>query len=275
MQLGIFAKTFPGTDPDAVLAQVAAAGFACTQFNMACAGLAAMPDSIPAGVPAAVAAAARRGGVTIAAVSGTYNMIHPDPALRAAGLARLGALLAAAAPMGTRLVTLCTGTRDPADQWRHHPDNATPQAWADLLAEMAKALDLAEHYGVDLGIEPERANVVRDAAQARRLIAELASPRLRIVLDPANLVEADDDAPWRDTIARAVDLLAPRIVMAHAKDRAADNAFATVGQGAVDFPHYLRCLRDAGFDGPLVTHGLDASEAPEVAAFLRRTLDAG
>ena len=274
MQLGIFAKTFAGTDPDDVLRQVAAAGYACTQFNMACTGLPSMPDSIPPQVQASVAAAAARHTIAIAAVSGTYNMIHPDPAVRAKGLARLEILLAAAPEMETALVTLCTGTRDPADQWRHHPDNASPEAWRDLLAEMTKAAEMAERHGVDLGIEPERANVVRDAAQAKRLIDEIGSPRLRIVLDPANLVEADDALPWRETIARAVDLLAPHLVMAHAKDRAADNSFATVGQGAVDFGHYIGCLRGAGFDGPLVTHGLEASEAASVADFLRRTLDA-
>lgn len=275
MQLGIFAKTFPGAIAAAVLRQVADAGYACAQFNMACAGLPAMPDGIPAATSDAIATAARDTGVAIAAVSGTYNMIHPDPAARAAGMARLGALLAAAPAMGAPLVTLCTGTRDAQDQWRHHPDNATPEAWADLRREMAQAAELAERHGVDLGIEPELANVVNDAAHARRLIDELGSPRLRIVLDPANLFEVAEARERREIIARAVDLLADRIAMAHAKDRAPDGGFATAGLGVVDFPHFVARLRAAGFDGPLVTHGLAAGEAAGVAVFLRGVLDAG
>ncbi len=274
MRLGIFAKTFPGPDPDAVLGQVAAAGYACTQFNMACAGLPAMPNAISPAVCASIVEAARRNGVAVVALSGTYNMIHPDPAVRAAGLARLDVMLAAAAAMGVPLVTLCTGTRDPTDQWRHHPDNASPEAWCDLNVEMARAIALADRHGVDLGIEPERANVVRDAAAAKRLLDELGSARLRIVLDPANLVEADDPDPWRDTIAGAVELLGPQIAMAHAKDRSADNGFATVGRGAIDFPHFIDCLRGQKFDGPLVTHGLAADEAAGVATMLRGLVDA-
>ena len=269
MRLGIFAKTFPGADPQTVLRAAAGAGYAAVQYNMACSGLPSMPDAIEEATAFAVANAARATGVAVAAVSGTYNMIHPDPAVRAQGLRRLGAIIAAAPAMGAGMVTLCTGTRDAADQWRTHPDHGTPEAWADLLAEMGKAAALAEAGGVTLGIEPELANVIDSAAKARRLIDTLHSPALVIVLDPANLAEVVTPAERRDIVARAVDLLADRIAMAHAKDRAADGGFATAGQGVVDFPHFIGCLRAAGFDGDLVTHGLSAAEAPGVAAYLR------
>lgn len=274
MRLGIFAKTFAGADPHTVLQASRDAGFAAVQYNMACSGLPAMPNALPPAAVQAVADASRATGVAISAVSGTYNMIHPDPAVRATGLRRLGLLIDQAAAMGTLVVTLCTGTRDAGDQWRHHPDNTTPEAWRDLLTEMGKAAVLAEKQGVRLGIEPELANVVSSAAAARRLIDELQSPSLAIVLDPANLFEVEPLADQRRIIAEAVDLLADRIVMAHAKDRDAQGGFATAGKGVVDFPHFLGRLRAAGFAGDLVTHGLAATEAPFVAAFLAQTLAA-
>lgn len=270
MRVGVFAKTFAGNDPAMVLQAARTAGFATVQYNMACSGLPPMPDVVTDAQAAAVARAAAETGVAIAAVSGTYNMIHPDPGVRKAGLRRLEVLIGAAAGMGTGMVTLCTGTRDPLDQWRHHPDNATPEAWADLLDEMGKACALAEARGVRLGIEPELANVVDSAPRARALIDTLQSPALAVVLDPANLFEVLPPDAQRDLIARAVDLLADRIVMAHAKDRDAGGGFATAGTGVVDFPHFIARLRAAGFDGDLVTHGLTAAEAPAVAAFLAR-----
>ncbi len=243
MRLGIFAKTFAGSDPATVLAASKATGFACVQYNMACSGLAAMPDALSAQDAAAVATASKASGVAIAAVSGTYNMIHPDPAVRAKGLARLEVLLRNAAAMGTGMVTLCTGTRDTDDQWRHHPDNADPEAWADLLAEMGKACALAEPLGIKLGIEPELANVVDTASRARALIDALQSPALAIVLDPANLFEMATLADQRDLLSRSVDLLVDRTLMAHAKDRDAAGGFATAGKGMVDFPHFLGRLK--------------------------------
>ncbi|MFP5407352.1 MAG: aminoacyl--tRNA ligase-related protein, partial [Gammaproteobacteria bacterium] len=83
-----------------------------------------------------------------------------------------------------RVVTLCTGTRDFDDQWRAHPANTTAQAWTDMRASVEDALSAAEAHGVTLGIEPEPANVVRDAPAARRLLEELGRPRgLGIVMD--------------------------------------------------------------------------------------------
>lgn len=272
MKLGIFAKTFEGSDPETVLRSVADAGFACAQYNMACSGLAAMPEAISEEQARSVAAAAKTTGVEIVAVSGTYNMIHPDLALREAGHRRLAVLAERCATISTSLVTLCTGTRDPLDQWKEHPDNNAPEAWCDLLDAMGTAIGIAERYDIDLGIEPELANVVNSAAKARRLIDELKSPRIKIILDPANLFEVETLEEQRTIVASAIDLLGDRIVMAHAKDRTQDGHFATAGKGILDYSFYLRKLAEIGFDGSLITHGLVAQDAPGVAEFLKASL---
>jgi sugar phosphate isomerase/epimerase len=274
MRLGIFAKTFEAVGAEPSLQAVAAAGYSGAQFNLACLGLPSMPDAIAPGVAEAVSAAAQKAGVSIEAVSGTYNMIHPNDAVRAKGMARLEVLCAAAPAMGTRLVTLCTGTRDAEDQWRGHPDNATPEAWRDLCTEMAKALEIAERHDIDLGIEPELANVVASARDARKLIDALGSRHLRVVLDPANLFEIAEPAERRRLVDEAVDLLGSDIAMAHAKDRDPSGSFTAAGKGVIDFPHFVARLRSACFNGPLVTHGLSEAEAKGVAVYLRDVLAA-
>lgn len=268
MQLGVFAKTFAGTDPATVLAAVREAGFSVAQYNMACSGLMPMPEEIEADDVSAIASAAERSGIGIAAVSGTFNMIHPDLDVRERGLRRLDVLAAAAHGMGTRLITVCTGTRDREDQWRAHGGNDTPHAWRDLTATMERALAIAEAHDIDLGIEPELANVVNSAEKARRLIDEMGSSRIKIVLDPANLFDIDPPQRRRDIVAEAVDLLADRIALGHAKDRDSEGGFVTAGRGVLDYPHYFACLKRVGFDGAVVAHGLEAEEAPRVAAYL-------
>ena len=59
-------------------------------------------------------------GVEIVAINGTYNMIHPDPAVRDEGVRRFETIAAACAPLHCNFVTLCTGTRDPDNMWRWH-----------------------------------------------------------------------------------------------------------------------------------------------------------
>lgn len=171
-------------------------------------------------------------------------------------------------------MTVCSGSMDADDQWRHHPDNATPAAWTEMIREFHALVEIADQYDLLIGVEPELANIVSTADHARRLIDSLGSDRIRIVLDPANLAEVVSADERRRVIGDAVSLLADRIVMAHAKDRNADGSFATAGKGVVDFPHFLGALSKAGFDGSLVTHGLAADEAAGVAAYLKSVLAA-
>lgn len=243
MRLAVFAKTFPRPSLGATLDAVVAAGFEAAQFNLALAGDATAEE---------VAAAHRARGIEMVACSGTVNLAHPDPVKRAAGLAWLLELIAAAPTLGTPYVTLCTGTRDPDDRWRAHPGNATRAAWTDMRASIDAAVAAADASGIALCVEPELGNVIRDAPAARRLLDEVASPALRIVIDPANL------EPGADVLREAFDLLGDDVVLAHAKD---------VG-GAVDYPLYLSLLRDVGFDGPLILHGMCERDVPAAVASL-------
>jgi sugar phosphate isomerase/epimerase len=268
VRAGIFAKTFAGSDPRAVLGAARRAGFRVVQYNMACSGLGALPERIGEEEAAAVREAAREAGVEIAAVSATYNMAHPDAGARRRGLAGLRAIAGAARAMGTGLVTVCTGTRDAEDMWRAHPDNGTAEAWRTMMESMAAAVEIAEEFGVEVGVEPEPANVVSTAEKARRLIGELGSGRVRVVLDGANLFEGGSVEEGRKAVERGIGLLGEWIAIAHAKDRRADGSFAAAGVGVLDYGHYVGRLRAAGFRGPLIAHGLQEEDAPRVARFL-------
>lgn len=273
MKLGIFGKTFPGTDPDQVFAQVKAAGFDAVQHNWASSGLASIPERIPEGVAETTRNAAARQGLDMVAISGTTNLIHPDGAVRQQGIERLIGIIRSAPALGAPVVTLCTGSRNADDQWADHRDNQTPEAWKDLVVAMEQLLPEAEAAKIKLGVEPELANVVGSTLAARRLIDDMQSDALTVVFDPANLFDEEAGiAEQRFLINHGLELLAGLIGMAHAKDRTADGGFTTAGQGVLDYPFFLEKLRATGFEGPLVTHGLAANEAAGVATFLREQL---
>ena len=140
MRLGIFAKTFSRPTVEAAFDAVKEHGLDCVQFNMACAGLPALPDDIAPSLAIRIHEASLSRGIAIAAVSGTYNMAHPDLRIRQAGLRRLRTLASACHSMGTSVITLCTGTRDPENMWSWHPENASSSAWSDLLSSMEAAV---------------------------------------------------------------------------------------------------------------------------------------
>jgi sugar phosphate isomerase/epimerase len=272
MQLGIFAKTFSEVGAVKVLNAVKQSGFDCTQFNMACLGLSSLPDEIPQAAIDELKAAQKSSGIAITAISATYNMIHPDPVQRADGLRKLEVILQAAQKLNVDLVTLCTGSNDPLDQWKHHPENQSKHSWATLCDEMARAIALAEKYGINLGIEPELANVINSAKAARHILDEMKSKRLRIILDPVNLFEQHQTLQQHVIIAEALELLHADLAMAHIKDRNAEGHFVAAGQGLVDFPFFMSQLQAAKFNGPLITHGLHANDASQVSDYLKGIL---
>jgi sugar phosphate isomerase/epimerase len=272
MQLGIFARTFSRPGLAETLDAVRDSGLQAMQFNMALAGGPSLPDEIPAQLAARVREQAARRGLSMAAVSGTYNMAHPDAAVRADGARRLATLITAARALGTSIVTLCTGSRDAADMWRRHPDNGTPEAWRDMRESLEPALALAEAHGVTLAFEPEHANVVASAAAARRLLDEMRSAHLQVVIDSANLLSGAELDRQSDTLREAFDLLADDIVLAHAKDVRRDGAIVAAGQGDLDYDLYLTLLADAAGDVPLIIHGLAERQVPGTVAFLRAAL---
>jgi sugar phosphate isomerase/epimerase len=273
IQLGIFAKTFAGTSPDVVLAAAREAGFATVQYNMACSGVGALPDVISDEVVSDIVAAVALHDVSLAAVSATYNMIHPDVTVRIAGRRSFAEMARVAKHLGTSVLTVCTGSRHADDQWRHHPDNQSQEAWTDLLEEFRYLLDIAESYNVTLGVEPEMANVVNSAIRAKMLIDSLKSDRVGIVLDPANLSENNDLNGTNKAVSEAIDLLGDHVVLAHAKDRNAAGAVVAAGRGTIDFRHLVVKLRSAGFAGSLITHGLLAVDASHAAKHLQSILD--
>ena len=158
--------------------------------------------------------------------------------------------------------------------WRAHPENRSPQAWKDLVETLTRVLSEAQAAGVTLAVEPEPANVVADALSARRLLDSLGSARLKIILDPANLANVDAPNGDRKGLAEAIDrFLAVDTILVHAKDRRADGSVCPAGQGIVEFVPFLGRLQLAGYNGPLVVHGIEEADVPAAVSYLRSTLE--
>ncbi|MBT4820612.1 MAG: sugar phosphate isomerase/epimerase [Lentisphaerae bacterium] len=132
MQIGIFTKTFPRFSLELVLDAVVAAGLRYVQLNMESVGLPSLPDEIPAGLAEHIRDETSARGLSIAAVQGTFNMSHPDPEHRRAGLRRLRVLADVCSTMRTSIIGICIGTRNRENMWRHHKDNDTAEAWRDM-----------------------------------------------------------------------------------------------------------------------------------------------
>jgi len=270
MKLGIFAKTFSRPTIQELFQSIAGYGINSVQFNLSCTGLDPLPKNVPSELARRIADSANLAKVELSAISGTFNMAHPDPMDRHGNLIKFEVLCEVAGKLQIPVITLCTGTRDPVNLWKWHPENDSKEAWDDMVQSIESALIAAEKNNLILAFEPESENIVNSATRARNLLNELRHPRLRIVIDPANLIS--QGCNQREVLDEAFALLGDSIVMAHAKDRNSDFQACAAGKGILDFDYYLRQLKQSGFTGPLVMHGLDEIDLAFSREFLRQTL---
>ena len=268
--IGIFANTFKSPNFEGVLDAVKAHGITTIELNLSSLDLANLPgtdtlplaESISERLSQRVQSACRKRGITVVSLAAYFNMIHPDKKQRNAGLRQLEPLMKLAKALDVKILALCTGTRDPEQLWRYHPANHEPQAYRDLFDSLNEALALAETYDRVLAFEPEVNLVIDSPKKARDLLDDLASPRLKVIFDPANIFPKGGLNHMHQLMSEAAHLLAEDIVLAHAKDILEDGQAGDVaaGKGKLDYGHYLKLLREIGFGGAILLHGLSEAE---------------
>jgi sugar phosphate isomerase/epimerase len=269
--LGVFARTFPRPRADAVADAVAEAGFTTVQLNLSAVGLPTIPrgrefDQLDLW---RIGRAFTGRGLSVWGVSATFNLIDPDRPRRLDHIAAAASYIRRAGDLGTRFVTLCTGTRDAGDMWRRHPDNDSAAAWTDLRAGLERLLEAAVDGGVRLGIEPEPGNVVSDARAAARLLGELGddAATLAVVLDPANLMTVDTLADQESVLRRAFETLAPFIECVQAKD-VTEGTYAAAGAGGLNYDLIFSLWSELPHTVPVVAQDCSEQDAPRVRRFL-------
>jgi sugar phosphate isomerase/epimerase len=274
-QIGVMTTEFDNETLEGTIEQIARHGIGCVQLQLGSVtrgirkedallrGLDVLGEHLSVELATYSRSAMSARNLVVAAVDGTYNMVHPDPGRRARNLDHLVTVIELAPAFGTDIVTLCTGSRDDI-MWHRSDANQSPDAWRDLIVQIETAARAAERVGVTLAFEPEHNNVVDSAQQARRLMDEVGSPAVKVLMDGANLFHRGDLARMQDHLAEAFALVGSDVVLAHAKDldHDGDAGGRAAGQGVMDYKLYLSELRSNGFDGAIVLHQL-AELAPD------------
>ncbi len=270
MQLGTMTKTYQRDTLEEIFQALVADGLHVAQLNLASDGMDTMPAGIDEGRLLEIQRLAKQYAIDICCLSGTFNMIDPDEEARAEGCRRFDTLCAIAKRLGAPVISLCTGSKNPKSKWVWHDDNDSPQAWEDLLRTTEKILKSAEKHPVYLGVEIEASNVVNTPQRARKYMDAFSGSRLKILMDGANLFIPERVAHMKETLDEAFALVGRDIVLAHAKDLAssAELAFVAAGEGVLDFNRYLALLKQYGYDGALIMHGLSEAQVQSSARYL-------
>jgi len=223
-----------------------------------------------------IVGAFERQGIRIAAVFGYVNVVDPNPARRKRGEARMETLIKNWKRLGCSNVSTETGTFNPKSDWEESPENATEQGYLQCRAALEKLARLAEKAGAVVSIEPYWRNVIDSIDRTERLLREVKSPGLRLVMDPCNYFRKEDLPRMEAMLKEMFQRLGPQIVLAHAKDvkASADGTdLPASGLGVLDYPLYLRLLARLDREMYLVVEHVALDDVPRARGYVLKQFD--
>jgi sugar phosphate isomerase/epimerase len=141
--------------------------------------------------------------------------------------------------LGGRVVTIQSGKLLRGTDWK---------ANAEYVAPAVRALgDRAEQAGVELHIEgPHLEMLTHNLQTTSDFMSLVGRDNVYVTMDPSHIVVADEDP------VEVTRTLAPQIRHVHIRDGAGASPVIVPGLGEIDFPGFVRVLRESGYTGPMM-----------------------
>ena len=206
------------------------------------------------------------------AVLGCYlNLADPNPERRSKTQEIYKAHLRFAAKIGARVV----GTETYANPESVFSDPApqSEEAFQLLLDSLKPVVRYAEECGAVLAVEPVWCHIISTPERAVRMLEELPSENLQIILDAVNLIAPEEANRTEDIIRNAISLLGDRVRILHMKDYVitpeGELDACACGLGSMRYEQLLSFA--AGRDLPMTLENTVPDNAEEARLFLERT----
>lgn len=191
-------------------------------------------------------------GLEIPSVCGERHwklpLSHPDPKVRAEGLAALQQTLRDAKAYGAGSILLVPGVVNSEVNF--------DECWQQSIEQIRLAIPLAQELGVKISIENVWNNFITTEDQAVRYLDEINSPWVQWHFDVGNIIRYGDPIVW-------IKALGKRITRVHIKEYSRDRAMRTgdvwqgfrspLLEGANNWPGIMKALNEIGYQGYLIT----------------------
>ncbi|MFR3728313.1 sugar phosphate isomerase/epimerase family protein [Lacrimispora sp.] len=205
------------------------------------------------------------------AVLGCYlNLAHPDPEELKKIQERYFAHLRFASMLGCSVVGTETGA--PNAEYRFVPASHTEESLQIFIKNLRPVVECAEKFGVIMAIEPVWSHIVYDSKQALKVLKEIDSPNLRIILDPVNLLSVENSGHYEEVIAEAIKDLGEYTDVVHMKDFVIEGekvVSSAPGTGTMKYDTILDFVKK---DKPFVQMTIEDSK-PDNAEWSRKFLE--
>ena len=172
------------------------------------------------------------------------NNCHPDRAERERVISRVSNAVETADRLGLEFI-LCHYGGAADSSTRPHRDNWTRETWRRGVESLKTILKNTAGSSVALGIEALNPSIVNNPWAHKQLQEDVGSDRIRVSLDPQNMIHTGTYYRTTELVHNCFDLLGEDIMYCHAKDVGWVDAmlpafeWVVAGTGCMDFETYL------------------------------------
>jgi sugar phosphate isomerase/epimerase len=214
----------------------------------------------------AIGRAYRSAGITIHSMGVYTNLIHGDPTERQACLKYFEDTMKVGSDIGVRTFITEAGHWEPEKPTPGIPYHFREAVWKQVLATTRQLAEMAERHDATVLMEPFFGGFFASAKRTRTFLQEVNSPRIRALLDPANLLEVDE-------LEEMFDELTPWIDCIHAKDRKLHmDAGVAAGQGDLDYRKFVTLAAKRTPKAPLILEYVGPDNYEQALEHLQKAL---
>lgn len=180
------------------------------------------------------------------AVLGCYlNLANPNAEQLKEIVEKYKAHIRFASHLGCGVVGTETGALNEA--YKYEPRSHTEEALEIFINNLRPVVEYAEKMGVIFAIEPVFKHIVCNPVRARRVLDEINSPNLQIILDPVNLLDISNYQNQVQIVEEAIELLGKDVAVVHIKDYVVkDDKLESVaaGMGKMNYDAIMKFVKE-------------------------------
>ncbi|WP_245864393.1 sugar phosphate isomerase/epimerase family protein [Paenibacillus donghaensis] len=219
------------------------------------------PGKLSPGLASHIGEQFDKAGIRIGVMGCYINPVHPDPIVRRAEIDRFKETIRYARQFGAPMVATETGaltTYKELDPYRYEEIG-----WEALKSTIEELAEEAEKWGVFIGLEGVSHHTLSTPDKMRRILDEVPSSTLGVVLDPCNLIgEAIEE---QDALVDSCfKLFGDRIILAHLKDIYQEGSRVYHGQAGAGLFHSADFLRKLHEYKPGIDISLEDTPGPYI-----------
>lgn len=180
------------------------------------------------------------------AVLGCYlNLANPNEEKLKETVEKYKAHIRFASLLGCGVVGTETGA--PNEAYKYEPACHSGEALELFIKTLRPVVEYAEKMGVIFAIEPVWKHIVWNPQRARKVLDEINSPNLQIILDPVNLLDVSNYERQVEIVEEAIELLGKETAVVHIKDYIVKDGkldSVAAGTGAMDYTAIMKFIKE-------------------------------